>query len=132
MSDVTRYRLHKLAGMEPAFAATVTRLLAAMDALGHPMFITDGGRTTERQQELYAQGRTKPGPIVTNADGVTKRSNHQAAADGFYHAVDCAFISEEPWAESHPWALYVGLAKLLGLHTGADFGDRPHISDRKG
>jgi peptidoglycan L-alanyl-D-glutamate endopeptidase CwlK len=50
--------------------------------------ITSGVRTTEEQQSLYAQGRTKPGGIVTNADGVKKKSNHQAKADGYGHAVD--------------------------------------------
>ena len=50
--------------------------------------ITDGGRTTAQQQALYAKGRTTPGPKVTNADGVRNKSNHQAKADGYYHAVD--------------------------------------------
>ncbi len=118
--------------MAPAFAETVTRLLRAMDVLGYPMFITDGGRTAEKQAELFAQGRTKPGRIVTWVDGVVRKSNHQQATDGFYHAVDCAFIGAEPWADTHPWMLYNGLARLLGLYSGADFGDRPHVSDRKG
>lgn len=39
----------------------------------------DGGlRTTERQQELYAQGRTKAGKKITWVDGVTKKSKHQS------------------------------------------------------
>jgi peptidoglycan LD-endopeptidase CwlK len=50
--------------------------------------ITDGGRTVAMQQALYAKGRTKPGGIVTNADGIKNKSNHQAKADGYYHAVD--------------------------------------------
>ena len=50
--------------------------------------IVSGVRTTEQQKELYAQGRTKPGPKVTNADGVRNKSNHQAKSDGWGHAVD--------------------------------------------
>lgn len=50
--------------------------------------ITSGVRTTKEQQALYAQGRNKPGSIVTKADGVKNKSNHQAKADGFGHAVD--------------------------------------------
>lgn len=50
--------------------------------------ITDGGRTVAMQQALYAKGRTKPGGIVTNADGIKNKSNHQAKSDGYYHAVD--------------------------------------------
>lgn len=50
--------------------------------------ITDGGRTVAMQQALYAKGRTKPGGIVTNADGIKNKSNHQVKADGYYHAID--------------------------------------------
>lgn len=35
-----------------------------------------GHRTVAEQQELYAQGRTKPGKKVTNLDGVNKKSKH--------------------------------------------------------
>ena len=40
--------------------------------------VTSGFRTTEKQQSIYAQGRTKPGKIVTNADGIISKSNHQS------------------------------------------------------
>jgi len=50
--------------------------------------ITDGVRTVEQQQALYAKGRTAAGKIVTNADGVKVKSNHQPKADGFGYAVD--------------------------------------------
>ena len=49
-----------------------------------------GRRTTEEQIALYAKGRTAPGKIVTYCDGVTKKSNHQAKADGLSWAVDAA------------------------------------------
>ena len=38
--------------------------------------ISEGHRSIERQQELYAQGRTKPGNIVTWVDGVRKKGQH--------------------------------------------------------
>lgn len=44
--------------------------------------IVCGLRTTKQQQEIFAQGRTKPGMKVTNADGVKNLSNHQDEADG--------------------------------------------------
>jgi peptidoglycan L-alanyl-D-glutamate endopeptidase CwlK len=50
--------------------------------------IIEGVRTQDRQQELYAQGRTKPGHIVTYADGIVNKSNHQAHEDGYGYAVD--------------------------------------------
>ncbi|WP_333612003.1 M15 family metallopeptidase [Brevundimonas bullata] len=46
--------------------------------------VTEGVRTKERQKELYAQGRTKPGQKVT----WTLTSNHFVKADGFGHAID--------------------------------------------
>ena len=44
--------------------------------------VTCGLRTTAEQRAIYAKGRTKPGPIVTKADGVKNLSNHQDEADG--------------------------------------------------
>lgn len=51
--------------------------------------IVEGVRTDERQKQLYAQGRTVKGSIVTYADGVNKKSNHQPKSDGYGHATDC-------------------------------------------
>ena len=45
--------------------------------------ITEGVRTTERQQMLFKQR-----PKVTNVDGIIKKSNHQVKSDGYGHAVD--------------------------------------------
>ena len=44
--------------------------------------VVSGLRTTAEQKVIYAQGRTKPGKIVTKADGVKGLSNHQDEADG--------------------------------------------------
>lgn len=122
----------KLDGVHPALIARVTKILDAMEALGFPMMVTDGLRTREQQQALYAKGRTTEGPIVTHADGERRRSNHQAHADGFGHAMDCAFsVNGHPsWAEDHPWTVYGAMARALGLVWGGDFRtlvDRPHV-----
>lgn len=50
--------------------------------------VVEGVRTKERQQQLYTQGRTAKGNIVTYVDGVNKKSNHQVKTDGYGHAVD--------------------------------------------
>lgn len=100
--------------------------------------ITSGLRSKAEQQALYAQGRTKPGKIVTNADGVKNKSNHQAKEDGFGYAVDLypyvGFVDVEDKANnltkiaSHIKAT----AKKLGyeIRWGGDFKsivDRPHF-----
>lgn len=41
-----------------------------------PLIVVCGHRSVAEQRELYAQGRTKPGPIVTHIDGVNKKSKH--------------------------------------------------------
>ena len=51
--------------------------------------ISRGRSTTETQQALYAKGRTAPGNIVTNCDGIKNRSVHQdALAIDFYGYVN--------------------------------------------
>lgn len=61
--------------------------------------VFSGVRTQAEQKRLYSLGRTvvnpdgksakKPlGNIVTNANGVTNKSNHQVKQDGYGHAVD--------------------------------------------
>lgn len=124
--------MSKLDGVHPVLVEKVERLRLALEALGFRLLVTDGLRTTAEQQALYAKGRTAPGPIVTNADGVVTRSNHQTHADGFGHAVDCCFLVDgvPSWAETLPWRCYGEMAKALGLHWGGDWvtrQDRPHI-----
>lgn len=129
----------KLRGVHPLLIERISRVLAAMGALGFPMRVVQGVRTTAEQQALFAQGRTTPGAIVTNADGVNQKSNHQAKADGLGYAVDCAFFNDpttpidETWAETSPWAAYGACVKAVGLAWGGDFVslvDRPHAELR--
>jgi peptidoglycan L-alanyl-D-glutamate endopeptidase CwlK len=115
--------------LHPDLRAKIDVVLAAMAVLGFPMKIIQGVRTVQEQQKLYAQGRTAPGNIVTNCDGVIKTSNHQIKADGFGHAADLAFQGAEPFGEKHPWKCYGECAKALGLKWGGDWKtpDRPHV-----
>lgn len=41
--------------------------------------ISEGYRSPKRQMELYASGRTRPGPILTNVDGVKTIGKHNSA-----------------------------------------------------
>lgn len=129
MTDVP---IEKLRGVHPRLVAAFARISYALAELGHPVIVTDGVRTLEQQRALYAQGRSAPGKVVTNADGVTKQSNHQPKADGFGHAIDCAFLvdGQPSWDDSHPWRLYGEAAKSQGLIWGGEWTsivDRPHI-----
>ena len=67
-----------LKGLHPDLIKVVERAIEISD---QDFTVIEGLRTTKRQQDLYAQGRTKPGNIVTKADGVKNKSNHQAKSD---------------------------------------------------
>jgi peptidoglycan L-alanyl-D-glutamate endopeptidase CwlK len=119
----------RLVGVHPALIEAVADILAELDAWGSPMFVVEGRRTVDRQAQLYAQGRTIAGPIVTYKDGQVHRSNHQAHADGFGHAVDCAFVDGDPFARTHPWQRFGDAVEARGLVWGGRWkmADLPHI-----
>ena len=122
---------NKLDGVHPELEDKILNVLSAMEALGFPMFVFEGIRSQKRQEELYAQGRSKPGNIVTHINGVTKKSNHQAKEDGFGYAVDCVFVEngKPSWSLNSPWKLYGECVKSQGLKWGGDFKrlvDYPH------
>ena len=109
-------------GLSPLLLMKVDTLLGVMNTLGYPMRICQGVRTVAQQATLYAQGRTTPGKIVTNCDGVHIKSNHQPRPDGFGYAVDCCFSGKpDPFALYLPWRLYGEAGKALGLRWGGEF-----------
>lgn len=78
--------LKNLEGVHPKMVAVVKRALQiCYETKGPDFAVIEGVRTPARQKELYAQGRTKPGPKVT----WTLTSNHFVnPRTGFGHAVD--------------------------------------------
>ncbi len=72
---MTLYRVDRLDHVVPVLADVVRRAAE----IGPDMIVIEGLRTHERQTELYAQGRTAPGKIVT----WTMQSKHLTG-----HAVD--------------------------------------------
>lgn len=91
---------------------------------GHDLVITCTKRSVEEQQVLYAQGRTKPGQIVTQIDGVTKKSNHNLSPA---RAIDvCVTIAGKvSWREQD----YAPLGPLAHKHGLVWGGDWPHFKD---
>lgn len=74
--------LAKLEGVHPKMRAVVFR---AIEISLVDFKVIEGVRTPARQKELYAQGRTKPGKVVT----WTLNSKHFIdKKTGFGHAVD--------------------------------------------
>lgn len=87
--------------------------------------ISETYRTVAEQNQLYAQGRTKPGKIVTYAKGSTYSSQHQwGVAVDYFHNVSGNLY---PSAFMKEVAAY---AKKIGLAWGGDwksFKDTPHL-----
>ena len=83
--NYSKRSIDNLKGVHPSL---VTVMMEAIKKSPCDFTITEGVRTAERQKSLYAQGRTAKGGIVTYADGVKNKSNHQVKADGFGYAVD--------------------------------------------
>lgn len=123
----------------PAFTAKLQAALAQLAAANTPFKLVEGFRTRERQQWLYGSGRLaapfgRPGPIVTNADGVTKLSRHQGnGTAGSGTAADCyptrdgrVFI---PKSSDPVWNAYADAVQAQGLIAGHRFKsikDSPH------
>ena len=89
--------------------------------------IISGLRTYDEQNSLYAQGRTRPGNVVTNARG--GYSNHN-----FGIAFDVGLFERNEYLGESPMYKAVGtLGEELGLEWGGNWRtivDQPHFQLR--
>lgn len=114
--------------LTPLVERKANDVLAEMKSLGHEMRIVEGFRSIERQNQLYAQGRTNPGSIVTNAKAGESFHNYGVA-------VDFVFRKEGYNATEQQWRLFGLVGKKHGFEWGGDwvgFIDRPHLEMRLG
>ena len=92
--------------------------------------IISGTRTYAEQNSLYAKGRTKPGPIVTNAKGGESNHNFGIAWDIGIFTSEGKYLSDSPLYEK---AAKIGL--LPELEWGGNwssFKDEPHYQLKTG
>lgn len=108
--------------LHPEARARWLRVAEACLDLGCPVFMTEGYRSPERQDALFAQGRTTPGKRVTNARA--GESWHETG-----RAIDFAFRAPDPYDERHPWELVARMAEHLGFEWGGRWRtpDKPHL-----
>lgn len=99
-------------------------IIEAEKKLNKQLRVTSGLRTIKEQNKLYAQGRTRPGNIVTNAKG--GKSYHN-----FGLAVDIVEIKNGKALWTNPdWNKISELGKSMGLEWGGDWTsikDKPHF-----
>ena len=67
--------------LHPKVRAMTELFIKECDKQGIDLLVTSTYRDHESQNELYAQGRTKPGKIVTNAKGGESFHNFRVAID---------------------------------------------------
>lgn len=116
----------------PDFATRLHLALAEADAACKALWppfdlwrVTEGYRSSARQAYLYAQGRTRPGEIVTQTS--------VPGYHGFGIAADCVPLDTEGKARydapQEVWEQYGHCLRAFGLEWGGDwesFPDRPH------
>ena len=122
MNTASQNRLTKV---HPRLAKGVTALIEALAAQGLTVEVVQGLRTFAEQDALFAQGRTKPGQVVTQARGGQSNHNYGLAVDV------CPFVNGKPqWNDNQGFIRIGAEAPKQGLQWGGDwkkFIDKPHI-----
>ena len=83
--------LAKVSELQPSAQWAATQWINDCFARGFTFRILEVLRTESRQNQLYAQGRTKPGPIVTYLDGTKHKSNHQLGLACDIQPINCYY-----------------------------------------
>jgi len=124
----------RLEDLYPPLATLALQILAKSETVGIPIRITNTLRTHEEQASLYAQGRTAPGPIVTQAKPGYSYHNYGLAFDFVILAGTVPTYSDRvDWNKNEYWDYKeVGeIGKSLGLNWGGDWGwDAAHFEMR--
>lgn len=126
LKDLLEKAEKKLQGLHPTLAAKARQLITLAFKEGINIIITQGYRSTEEQDALYAQGRTKPGKIVTQVKGGHSYHNYGLAFD--FAVLDAN--GKINWNVDKRWKRVGALGKSLGLEWGGDwtkFKDYPHF-----
>lgn len=107
----------------PVVQTKVRDFLAKAKIAGFNIRITESYRTPQRQQELYNQGRSTPGPRVTNAMGLPiPQSNHC-----FKVAID---VVDTVKGYNIDWEKLGKIGESCGLEWGGRWTqivDKPHF-----
>jgi peptidoglycan L-alanyl-D-glutamate endopeptidase CwlK len=104
-------------------------LLATCNQEGCKLTVTSTYRDAEAQDALYAQGRTKPGKIVTNAKGGQSLHNWRVAFDVVPMRDGKAVWGTTGW-DGLLWMKVGAIGRSIGLEWGgawSRFPDFPHF-----
>lgn len=117
--------------LNPKVQPLARSLIETATAGGIHVKVISGHRSYEEQNKLYAQGRTRPGQIVTKARGGFSNHNFATAFDvGIFSADGKQYFGESP-----DYQKVGALGRSLGLEWGGDwkdFPDEPHFQYTQG
>ena len=136
--------LPRVIQLHPAIRQKVIDTISNIENLYLPttvkIRIVQGLRTIEEQNDLFAQGRTKPGSIVTNAKGGRSFHNYGLAFDfaimydkdgnGSFETLSWDINYDFDKDGKKDWQEVVAPFKALGFTWGGDFKnipDSPHL-----
>lgn len=124
MKEPTRYTSLNL--LYPPFAQEMLKGIAEANKAGIPVALFESFRSPARQEQIYAQGRSSPGKIVSNAKAY--QSWHQYGI-----AADIALFDDGRWSwnfDPKKISQFFDLDKLI---WGGTFKspDGPHYEWRK-
>lgn len=109
--------------VEPGFASKVQQIIELAKADGFTLDVTQGLRTVEEQNTLFAKGRTRPGKVVTNARGGQSNHNYGVAADLAFLVNGKISWDEKLYQNIGRWSDAAGLA----WGGNWNFVDLPHV-----
>lgn len=116
--------------LTPDTAAKCTAFMQRCAKEGVPVLITSTYRDVESQNALYAQGRTKPGTVVTQVRGGDSFHQYRVAFD-FVPLVD----GKPVWSDTAKWERCGSIGQAVGLEWGGSwkrFRDMPHMQNTGG
>lgn len=119
-----------LSTVHPELARRVRLLAAKCDANGIVIRVSQGLRTWDQQNLLYAQGRTDGGKVVTNAKGGYSAHNFGYAVDIVPGQAGFPVFTPDWNGMDFRWQQVLMLGKQCHLAEGAEwrtFPDRPHL-----
>lgn len=120
----------RLEDLLPAVQAKAEKMIAAARAEDIDLIVTSTYRDHASQNALYAQGRTKPGKIVTNAKGGQSWHQYRVAFD-----VVPVRNGKAIWNDAPLWKRIGAIGKKFGLEWAGDwktFKEYPHFQYRGG
>jgi peptidoglycan L-alanyl-D-glutamate endopeptidase CwlK len=126
---VTPRPYNEIAGeLHEAIRPKVQCLDKAAKEQGITIVYTEAYRSIESQNEIYQQGRTKPGPIITKAQGGQSLHNYGLAVD-IMDSKKGLNLNEDVWQSLGEMGNRCGLSWGGSWNT---FPDRPHFEFRNG